>query len=100
MNKQELVESVAAKSGLTKAQASQSIAAVFDSITEALVNGEEIRLTGFGTFYSARREATTGRNPRTGTPIEIKASTQAKFRPGKGLKDSVKDSMPKQKVAA
>lgn len=89
MNKNELIEAVAAEVGGTKADASRAVNSVFNNITKALSEGEEIRVIGFGTFYAVRREASTGRNPRTGEPIKIKASNQAKFRPGKELKDSI-----------
>jgi len=89
MNKQDLISSVADQSGLTKADASKAVEAVFDSITAALKNDDEVRLVGFGTFSVSKRKASTGRNPRTGETMEIKASTQPKFKAGKGLKDSV-----------
>jgi DNA-binding protein HU-beta len=89
MNKQELIASVADASGLTKADASKAVEAVFDGITGALKKGDEVRLVGFGTFSVSKRKASTGRNPRTGAPMEIKASSQPKFKAGKGLKDSV-----------
>jgi DNA-binding protein HU-beta len=63
--------------------------ACFDAITAALKNGTEVRLVGFGTFLVSKRAATTGRNPRTGEAIEIKASVQPKFKAGKGLKAAV-----------
>ena len=62
---------------------------MFGSITGALTKGEEVRLVGFGTFSVSKRKASTGRNPRTGEPMTIKASAQPKFKPGKLLKDSV-----------
>ena len=61
---------------------------VFDTISGALKRGDEVRLVGFGTFSCSRRKASTGRNPRTGEPMQIKESTQPKFKPGKGLKDA------------
>ena len=62
---------------------------LFDAITGALKKGDEVRLVGFGTFSVAKRKASTGRNPRTGEPMAIKASAQPKFKAGKGLKDAV-----------
>jgi DNA-binding protein HU-beta len=62
---------------------------VFETISTALGNGDEVRLVGFGTFSVARRKASTGRNPRTGEPMKISASSQPKFKAGKSLKDSV-----------
>ncbi len=89
MNKNDLVAEVAASAGLSKADAAKSVDAVFNSITSALSGGREVRLVGFGTFSVAQRKATKGRNPRTGQPINIPASRQPKFKPGKGLKDAV-----------
>jgi DNA-binding protein HU-beta len=89
MNKQDLIGAVADASGITKADASKAVEAVFDSITGALKKGGEVRLVGFGTFSVSKRKASTGRNPRTGEPMQIKASSQPKFKAGKGLKDAV-----------
>ncbi|MFC4255112.1 DNA-binding protein HU [Altererythrobacter xixiisoli] len=89
MNKNELIGAVAETSGLTRNDATKAVESVFDSITAALAKGDEVRLVGFGTFSVAKRKASTGRNPRTGEPMAIKASTQPKFKAGKGLKDSV-----------
>lgn len=89
MNKNDLVGEVADKAKLTKAQAAETVDAIFDAITGALKAGDEVRLVGFGTFSVSKRKASTGRNPATGEPIKIKASNQAKFKPGKGLKDSI-----------
>ena len=89
MNKQELIGSGADTSGLSKGDANKAVEAVFDSITRALKKGDEVRLVGFGTFSVSKRKASTGRNPRTGEPMTIKASTQPKFKAGKGLKDAV-----------
>ncbi|WP_126172322.1 HU family DNA-binding protein [Altericroceibacterium xinjiangense] len=89
MNKNELIGAVADSSGLSRSDATKAVDGVFDAITGTLKNGDEVRLVGFGTFSVAKRKASTGRNPRTGEPMEIKASTQPKFKPGKGLKDAV-----------
>jgi len=89
MNKNDLIGAVADASGLSKSQASSAVESVFDSISRALKKGDEVRLVGFGTFSVAKRKASTGRNPRTGEPMSIKASNQPKFKAGKGLKDSV-----------
>lgn len=89
MNKQELISAVAESTGLNKNDAGKSVEAVFDTIAGALKRGDEVRLVGFGTFSASKRKASTGRNPRTGEPMEIKASVQPKFKAGKGLKDSV-----------
>ena len=89
MNKNELIGAVAESSGLSKTDATKAVEGVFDAITGALKSGDEVRLVGFGTFSVAKRKASTGRNPRTGEPMEIKASAQPKFKAGKGLKDAV-----------
>ena len=89
MNKNDLISAVADQSGLSKTDASKAVEAVFDSISGALAKGGEVRLVGFGTFSVSKRKTSTGRNPRTGEKMEIKASTQPKFKAGKGLKDAV-----------
>ena len=89
MNKQELIGSVAEATGLGRSDASKAVESVFDIIGGTLKRGHEVRLVGFGTFTVSKRKASTGRNPRTGEPMKIKASTQPKFKAGKGLKDSV-----------
>lgn len=89
MNKQELIAQVADLSGLGKGDAGKAVEAVFESISASLKKGDEVRLVGFGTFSVSKRKASTGRNPRTGEPMTIKASSQPKFKAGKVLKDSV-----------
>ena len=89
MNKNDLVGVVADKASITKAQAAEAVDAVFDAVTGALKGGGDVRLVGFGTFSVSRRKASKGRNPATGAEINIPASNQAKFKPGKGLKDAI-----------
>lgn len=89
MNKQDLISAVADASGLSKTDASKAVEAVFEAITGTLKKGDEVRLVGFGTFSVSKRKASTGRNPRTGEAMTIKASSQPKFKAGKGLKDAV-----------
>ena len=89
MNKQELIATVADTSGLTRGDTVKAVEAVFDAVAGALKKGDEVRLVGFGTFTVSKRKASTGRNPRTGEPMVIKASNQPKFKAGKGLKDAV-----------
>ena len=89
MNKGEFVDSVAAKADMSKAEATAAVDAVLDSVTDALQKGEQITLVGFGTFLVRKREARTGRNPRTGEPLQIKASNVPSFKAGKALKDAV-----------
>lgn len=89
VNKNEMITSVAESASMTKSDASKAVDAVFDAISSALQGGDEVRLTGFGTFAVTQRKATTGRNPRTGETIQIPASKQPKFRPGKSLREAV-----------
>lgn len=89
MNKNDLISAVTAASGTSKADAAKAVDAVCNVITNALSRGEEVRLTGFGSFSVANRSARVGRNPRTGEPINIPASRQPKFKAGKQLKSAV-----------
>ena len=89
MNKADLAAVVADKTGLPKQSANLAVDAVFNCISDAMRKGEEVRVSGFGSFSVADRAATTGRNPQTGESIQIKASKQPKFKPGKGLKDAL-----------
>jgi DNA-binding protein HU-beta len=92
MNKTELIASVAEVSGLSKAHAEKATESVFAAITDALKSGDEVRLVGFGTFSVSERAASVGRNPRTGEQIQIAASKNPKFSPGKGLKESINEA--------
>ena len=89
MNKNDLVSAVAEAAGLTKADAGRAVDGVLVSIAGAMKSGGDVRIVGFGTFSVASRAATTGRNPRTGEAIQIKASKQPKFKAGAPLKDAV-----------
>ena len=89
MNKQDVVAAVARSSGISKTSANTAVEAVFAAITDTLRKGEDFRLVGFGTFSTRLRAARQGRNPRTGETIQIPASTQPKFKPGRPLKDAV-----------
>ena len=89
MKKSDLVAAVTTASGLSRNDAVKAVEGVLLSITSALKQGDEVRLVGFGTFSVAKRQASTRRNPRTGEPMKIKASSQPKFKAGKGLKDAV-----------
>jgi DNA-binding protein HU-beta len=89
MNKNDLISAVADSSGLSRGDATKAVEGVFEAVTGALKKGDEVRMVGFGTFSVAKRKASTGRNPRTGEPMQIKASNQPKFKAGKGLKDAV-----------
>lgn len=89
MNKQDLIGSVADATGMSRAESAQAVEAVFGTIGSALKRGDEVRLVGFGNFSVSNRKASMGRNPRTGEPMQIKASSSPKFRPGKTLKDLI-----------
>lgn len=89
MNKTELIAQVASKSGLSKKDAEKALAAVVDSITEAVVSGDKVQLVGFGSFESKNREARMGRNPKTKETIEIPATRVPVFKAGRALKDAV-----------
>ncbi len=89
MNKNDLIAAVAESAELSKADAAKAVDGVFEAITDALKDDQEVRLVGFGTFTVAKRAASEGRNPRTGEKINIPESKQPKFKPGKGLKDAV-----------
>jgi DNA-binding protein HU-beta len=89
VNKQELVDKVAEVADLPKVKAQEAVEAILNTIKTSLVNDDEVRLVGFGTFTVSERAATTGRNPRTGEAIKIAASKQPKFKAGKELKDAV-----------
>ena len=92
MNKNDLIQQLSDRSGMAKHDAAKAVDGVFELITESLVKGEEVRLTGFGVFVVATRAGGKGRNPQTGEEIVIKPSKQPRFRPGKQLKDSVNTS--------
>jgi DNA-binding protein HU-beta len=94
MNKSELVQSLASKTDMTKADAQRAVDALFSPkdgvLTRALKKGDRVQITGFGTFETRKRKARTGRNPRTGKEIKIGPTVSPSFRPGKALKDAVK----------
>ncbi|GAB2692446.1 HU family DNA-binding protein [Paenibacillus thermoaerophilus] len=90
MNKSDLITKVAEAAELSKKDATKAVEAVFESIAEALQNGEKVQLVGFGNFEVRERQARKGRNPQTGEEIEISASKIPAFRPGKALRDIIK----------
>ncbi|HWS12211.1 MAG TPA: HU family DNA-binding protein [Rhodocyclaceae bacterium] len=89
MNKQDLIDSVAKSADLSKAAAGRALDAAIAAIKTSLKKGGSVTLVGFGTFSVSKRAARSGRNPRTGASIKIKAAKVPKFRPGKALKDAV-----------
>ncbi|MBI2620858.1 HU family DNA-binding protein [candidate division WWE3 bacterium] len=90
MTKQDLVDMVAQRAGLTKVDSSKALDALVDSVTSALARGEKVTWTGFGTYEVRSRAARMGRNPQTGAPMHIPAGKTPAFKAGKGLKDAVK----------
>lgn len=89
MNKSDLVDAIAKSADISKAAAARALDATVESIKKALKKGDTVSLVGFGTFKVGKRAARTGRNPRTGETIKIKAAKVPKFTAGKGLKDAV-----------
>jgi DNA-binding protein HU-beta len=89
VNKSELIEVIASKADISKAAASRSLEALIGAVRTSLKKGDSVTITGFGTFTATKRAARTGRNPRTGAAIKIKAAKVPKFRPGKGLRDAL-----------
>ncbi len=89
MTKADLVNAIAEKAGLSKADAEKSLKAVTDAVTDALKADEKVSLVGFGTFSVGQRAARQGQNPQTGAKIEIPAAKVPKFKAGKALKDAV-----------
>lgn len=89
MKKVELIEAVAAKAGITKADAGRAVDATIEVITEALAKGDKVPFVGFGTFSVSKRAARTGRNPQTGEVVNIAARNAVSFKAGAALKDAV-----------
>ncbi len=89
MNKAELIADVSERMSDSKIKAGEAVDAVFDAITNALKNGDEVRLPAFGVFVVSQRKAREGRNPQTGEKVLVPASRAARFRPGKALKDQL-----------
>lgn len=89
MNKSELIDAIAKSADISKAAAARALDGAVDAVKKALKKGDMVTLVGFGSFYVGKRAARTGRNPRTGAAIKIKAAKVPKFRAGKALKDAV-----------
>jgi DNA-binding protein HU-beta len=89
MNKTELIDHIAQQADISKAAAGRALDAVIGGVKGTLKKGGSVTLVGFGTFAVGKRTARTGRNPRTGDAIKIKAAKVPKFRPGKALKDEL-----------
>ena len=89
VNKAQLIDAVATKLDISRRSAGDTVDAVLEGITGAIISGDKVSLTGFGTFETTRRAARTARNPRTGESVAVPAATVPKFRPGQALKDEV-----------
>lgn len=89
MNKSEFINAIAEKAELKKLDAEKAYNAFIETVTEELIAGNEVKLTGFGTFSAKERDARTGVNPRTGEKIDIAASRAPKFKASKTLKDAL-----------
>lgn len=89
MNKSELIDHIAKQADISKAAAGRALDAAIGAVKTSLKKGGMVTLVGFGTFYVGKRAARSGRNPRTGATIKIKAAKVPKFRAGKGLKDAI-----------
>jgi DNA-binding protein HU-beta len=89
MNKQELIVAVSEETGMNRGDTGRVVEALLSKIGKTLEDGREVRLVGFGTFSVTRRKPSTGRNPRTGEPMNIGSTSQPKFRAGKVLKERV-----------
>ena len=100
MNKSELIDALAARADLTKAQAGKALDALLDVITATITAGEQVALIGFGTFKQALRAAREGRNPSTGAKLKIAAAKLPKFSAGAALKAAVAGKKPVAKKAA
>jgi DNA-binding protein HU-beta len=89
MNKTQLVDAIAAETGLTKADSKKAVDAFVKATTEALKSGDKVALVGFGTFGVSERSARTGRNPQTGAELKIAAKKIVRFKAGSELTDTV-----------
>ena len=89
MNKSELIDQIAKQADISKAAAGRALDATVGAVTTVMKKGGMVTLVGFGTFYVGKRSARSGRNPRTGATIKIRAAKVPKFRAGKALKDAV-----------
>ena len=89
MNKSELIEAIAKAADISKAAAERALSATIESVVKAVSKGDTVTLVGFGTFKSAKRAARTGKNPKTGEPLKIAATTVPKFSAGSTFKATV-----------
>ncbi len=89
MNKSELIEATAKAADISKAAAERALSSMIEAVVKAVAKGDTVTLVGFGTFKSAKRAARTGKNPKTGEPLKIAATTVPKFSAGAGFKAAV-----------
>ncbi|MDP1526255.1 MAG: HU family DNA-binding protein [Rhodocyclaceae bacterium] len=89
MNKSELIEATAKAADISKAAAERALSSMIEAVVKAVSKGDTVTLVGFGTFKSAKRAARTGKNPKTGEPLKIAATTVPKFSAGTGFKSAV-----------
>lgn len=89
MNKSELIEAIAKSAELTKADAERALNATIETVVKTVAKGDTVTLVGFGTFKSSKRAARTGKNPKTGEPLKIAATTVPRFTAGAGFKTAV-----------
>ena len=89
MNKSELIEATAKAADISKAAAERAVSSIIEAVVKAVAKGDTVTLVGFGTFKSAKRAARTGKNPKTGEPLKIAATTVPKFSAGAGFKAAV-----------
>jgi DNA-binding protein HU-beta len=97
MNKSELIEATAKAADISKAAAERALSAIIDAVVKTVSKGDAVTLVGFGTFKSAKRAARTGKNPKTGEPLKIAATTVPKFTAGAGFKAAVAGKKAKKK---
>ena len=90
MNKSELVNEVARKTGLSRREAEVGVQTMLDMVAKELTKGGKVTLTGFGTFDVGKRKARSGVNPRTGTAIKIPATKMPRFRPSRSMREKIK----------
>jgi DNA-binding protein HU-beta len=89
VNKADLIEQIAQAAEISKSAAERAVDALVNAVKTSLRKGDAVTVVGFGTFYAGARAARTGRNPRTGAAVEIKAAKLPKFRAGKALKEAI-----------
>ncbi len=89
MNKNDLIEHIAEETEMTKSQAKQALEAALSGIVNGMKKDGEVRLVGFGNFVVSRRAATTARNPKTGEPVAVPATNQARYKPSETVKKAV-----------